>query len=257
MWVPRVTAAETSAYGVPMTDLTLTTPDGPMVVAVATPAQADPDDTPKGAVIVIQEAFGVTPHIRSVCDWLADNGYVAVAPELFHRADPKVFEYDDLQGALPVMMTLTKEGIDADLDATLAHLDAQGFDRGSVGIVGFCMGGSVTLYAAATRHLGAAVTFYGGGLAQGRFGFPPGLELSKAIRVPWLGLYGDLDQSIPVDDVEQVRANAAARPVATEVVRYEHGQHGFNCDDRPAVFDAGIAADARARTIAWFDRHLG
>ena len=93
-------------------------------------------------------------------------------------------------------------------------------------------------------------------MAQGRFGFPSGLELGEQIQVPWLGLYGDLDQSIPVDDVEQLRERAAARPVPTEVVRYEQGLHGFNCDDRPSVFDAGIAADARARTLAWFDQHL-
>ena len=77
-----------------------------------------------------------------------------------------------------------------------------------------------------------------------------------ALRVPWLGLYGDLDQSIPVDDVETLRRLAAARAVPTEVVRYEQGQHGFNCEDRPSVYDADIAADARRRTLAWFDTHL-
>ena len=118
------------------------------------------------------------------------------------------------------------------------------------------MGGSVTLYAAATRALGAAVTFYGGGLAQGRFGFPPGLELAERIRTPWLGLYGDLDQSIPVADVERLRTIAAARPVPTQVVRYAQGLHGFNCDDRPSVFNAEIATDSRARLLAWFDAQL-
>ena len=74
--------------------------------------------------------------------------------------------------------------------------------------------------------------------------------------MPWLGLYGDQDPSIPVDDVEASRGIAAARPVPTEVVRYAAGQHGFNCDDRPSVYDAELAADARNRTLAWFDTHL-
>jgi carboxymethylenebutenolidase len=234
-----------------MTEITIETADGPMGLYVA-----DPKGEPRGAVVVIQEAFGVTAHIQHVCDVIAEQGWLTVAPSLFHRVDTQVFSYDDLQSVMPVMMTLTKEGIDADLDATLGHLAGRGFDATHTGIVGFCMGGSVTLYAAATRSLGAAVTFYGGGLAQGRFGFPSGLELGERIQVPWLGLYGDLDQSIPVDDVEQLRAITSSAPVSTEIVRYADGLHGFHCDDRPAVYNAEIAADARARMLDWFDRHL-
>jgi carboxymethylenebutenolidase len=167
-----------------------------------------------------------------------------------------VFEYDDLQGAIPVMMTLDRAGIDTDLDAVQTYLRDAGFSDSRIGLVGFCMGGSVALHAAATRSLGASITFYGGGLAQGRFGFAPGIELAGEIAVPWRCLYGDLDQGIPVDDVEQVRVAAATRPVPTEVVRYANGQHGFNCDDRPSVYDADIATDARRRMVAWFDAHL-
>ncbi len=231
--------------------LAVDTTDGPMSLFMA-----EPEGSPRGAITVIQEAFGVTPHIQGVCEWLAESGWLAVAPALYHRADIEVFEYTDLESALPVMMTLTRAGIDTDLDATLSYLSLFGYDADRLGMVGFCMGGSVALYAAATRPLGAAVTFYGGGLTQARFGFPTGLELSEQIAVPWLGLYGDLDQSIPVADVETLRGLAAARPVPTEVVRYERGQHGFNCDDRPPMFDAEIAADARQRTLAWFDTHL-
>lgn len=231
--------------------LAVDTNDGPMSLFMAEPAGA-----PRGAIIVVQEAFGVTPHIQSVCEWLAAAGWLAVAPALYHRADIEVFEYTDLDGAVPVMMTLTREGIDTDLDATISYLSLFGYGPDRLGMVGFCMGGSVTLYSAATRALGAAVTFYGGGLTQPRFGFPTGLELGAQLRVPWLGLYGDLDPSIPVDDVEALRAAAEARPVPTEVVRYERGQHGFNCDDRPSVHDAELAADARRRTLAWFDTHL-
>jgi carboxymethylenebutenolidase len=234
-----------------MSEITVDTTDGPMGLYVA-----EPDGDARGAIVVIQEAFGITPHIQSVCHFLAEAGWVAAAPVLFHRVGSPVFSYDDLAGAMPAMQSLTREGIDADLDATIEYFNGRGFTAANTGIVGFCMGGSVTLYVAATRTLGAAVTFYGGGLAQGRFGFPAGLELGAEIRVPWLGLYGDQDQGIPVDDVERLREIAAARPVPTEVVRYAEGYHGFNCDDRPSVFNADIAMDARARLLAWFDEHL-
>jgi carboxymethylenebutenolidase len=234
-----------------MSEIVSETDDGPMALFVA-----DPSVAMKGAVVVIQEAFGVTTHIQSVCRSLANAGWLAVAPSLFHRVERQVFAYDDLTSVMPVMQTLTQEGIDMDLDGVLAHLAGRGVPLATTGLVGFCMGGSVALYVAATRSLGAAVTFYGGGIAQGRFGFPAGLELGSRIRTPWLGLYGDLDQGIPFEDVEQLRTVAAARPVPTEVVRYANGQHGFNCDDRPAVYDADIAADARARLLAWFDQHL-
>jgi len=234
------------------TTIRIPTSDGPMDLYVAEPVGAT-----RGAVVVVQEAFGVTTHIQHVCDVIAERGWLTVAPALFHRVDTQVFAYDDLQSVMPIMMTLTTEAIDADLDAAIDHIAGRGIEAAHTGIVGFCMGGSVTLYAAATRSLGAAVTFYGGGLAQGRFGFPSGLELGGRIQVPWLGLYGDLDQSIPVDDVEQLRTIAAHAPVPTEVVRYADGLHGFHCDDRPTVYHADIAADARARMLDWFDRHLG
>ena len=229
----------------------VSTPDGPMDLYVALP-----DHEPRGGIVVIQEAVGVTAHIESVCELLAAAGHVAVAPELFHRQDRRVFPYDDIPAVMPAMGALTLEGIDADLDAAFAHLAALGFAPSQTGIVGFCMGGSVTLYAAGTRRLGAAVTFYGGGIAKGRFGLPAGLESGAALCSPWLGLYGDRDLSIPIDDVEQLRAVAAECAVDSDVVRYANGLHGFNCDDRPDVFDAEIAASARERMVEWFDRHL-
>lgn len=222
------------------------TSDGEMQLFVA-----EPSGVAKGAVVVIQEAFGVTTHIEDVCTWLAANGWYAVAPTLFHRLSDQVFSYDDLKPVMPAMMSLTREGIDADLDAVFAHTSARGFEPRNTGIIGFCMGGSVALYVAATRVLGAAVTFYGGGLGESRFGMPPGIDSAKSLQTPWLGLYGDLDTMIPIDDVERAREKASRTSVPSEVVRYANSHHGFNCDDRPAVFDPVAAADARARTLNW------
>jgi carboxymethylenebutenolidase len=231
--------------------ITLDTPDGPM------PAfEASPSEEPKGAVIVVQEAFGVTLHIEDIVRRLADAGWHAVAPALFHRQGAPVLAYDDLASVMPVMGQLTAEGITNDLNATFEHLEAAGFSAARTGIVGFCMGGGVTFYAATLRRLGAAVTFYGGGVTAGRFGLPSLVDLAPDLQSPWLGLYGDLDQGIPTSDVEQLRHATEDASAPTEIIRYAEAEHGFNCDDRPAVFNQAAATDAWGRTLNWFDRHL-
>jgi carboxymethylenebutenolidase len=168
--------------------VTITTPDGPM------PAyESSPDGGADGAVVVVQEAFGVTAHIEHIVDRLAAAGWHAVAPAFFHRQGAPVIAYDDLESVMPVMGQLTAEGITDDLNATFDHLEAAGFPVERTGVVGFCMGGSVAFYAATMRELGAAVTFYGGGVTTGRFGLPPLVDLAPDLKAPWLGLYGDLD----------------------------------------------------------------
>jgi carboxymethylenebutenolidase len=117
------------------------------------------------------------------------------------------------------------------------------------------MGGTVTFLTAVRRKLGAAVTFYGGGVGQGRFGLPSLVELAPGLSTPWLGLYGDKDRSIPVDDVEALRAAAGRAPVDTDLVRYAEAGHGFHCDVRADYHEAS-ATDAWARALAWFDAHL-
>jgi carboxymethylenebutenolidase len=227
------------------------TKDGPMPAFVA-----EPDAEPRGAVVVVQEAFGVTTHIEDIARRLAAEGFCALAPALFHRQGSPVLGYEDFAAVMPVMQQLTAPGITEDLHAAFAHLEARGFAPGRTGIVGFCMGGGVTLYGATLSALGAAVTFYGGGVTEERFGLPPLVELAPTLRSPWLGLYGDLDQGIPPDSVERLREAAATAPVETEVVRYPDADHGFNCNDRPKVYNPEAAADAWRRTLDWFARHL-
>jgi carboxymethylenebutenolidase len=235
----------------PQAHTTITTPDGPMPGY-----DAWPDAEAKGAVVVVQEAFGVTHHIEHVTDRLAAAGWHAVAPAFFHRQGSPVFAYDDLESVMPVMGQLTAAGIAQDLTATFDHLESAGFPPGRTGIVGFCMGGGVSLYAATIRPLGAAVTFYGGGVTTGRFGLPSLVDLAPSLRAPWLGLYGDLDQGIPTSDVEALRGAASGANVATEIVRYAKAQHGFNCDDRPSAYNETAAADGWDRTLEWFNQHL-
>jgi carboxymethylenebutenolidase len=222
------------------TPLTSITPEGPV----------------RGGVVVIQEAFGVTGHIVDVCRRFADAGYHAVAPHLFHRSGDPVLEYDDMTSAMSLIGGLTAAHIDVDVDGAVAALSAASIDPRNTAIVGFCMGGTVAFHTAARLELGAAVSFYGGGVAKGRFGYPSQLDVAGQLRTPWLGLFGDRDKGIPTEDVEELRDAVAHAPVDTEIVRYAEAEHGFHCDDRPAVFNEAAARDGWARTLQWFGAHV-
>jgi carboxymethylenebutenolidase len=232
-------------------DIILATADGPMEAF-----EARPDGDSRHAVVVVQEAFGVNDHIREVTTRFAEQGYHAIAPALFHRAGGGTAPYDDFSKVIPLLEGVTDDGILLDIDAALAHLRDEGFTDDRIGIVGFCMGGRATFLVAVRRALGAAVGFYGGGVVTPRF---PGqarlIDEVEQIRTPWLGLFGDRDQSIPVGDVEALRAALDATPVDHDIVRYAEGEHGFFCDKRPS-YNAEAAADAWPRALQWFSAHL-
>ena len=237
----------------PTTQLTLETRDGPM------PAyQAAPDGEARGGVVVIQEAFGVTSHIEDVCRRLAAAGWVAVAPSLFHRQGSPVLGYADLGAVMPIMGQLTADGMRVDVDRAFDHLGSLGYGPERSAIVGFCMGGSVTFHTAVDRRRsGAAVGFYGGGVAEGRFGYPLATRagvvaadaVSRAVRRPRQGHPGRRRRSA-------ARRTRRGPKVPTEIIVYADADHGFNCDDRPAVFNPTVAAMAWDRTLAWFDEHV-
>lgn len=209
----------------------------------------------KGGVIVVQEAFGVNDHIEDICERLAHEGWLAVAPHFYHRTGDPKFGYDNFLEVAPHMKALKADEILEDVDAGLAHLTESGITPSATGIVGFCMGGTVALVVDARRELGAAVTFYGGGVTEGRFGFGPLVEEATHLRAPWLGLFGDLDNGIPIESVEQLRIAAASSGVVTEVVRFPEADHGFNCDRR-ASYNESAAHSAWELTLAWFSAHL-
>ena len=232
--------------------LTLDVPGGPMPLY-----EARPEGAARGAVIVIQEAFGVNDHIEDVTRRFAGAGYHAVAPHLFHRTGAPAFGYDNFADVVPHVMALSDTELLSDVEGALAHLRSAGWSDRQVGIVGFCMGGRVTFLVAGTLALGAAVGFYGGGIVKGRTeAMPSLLPLTTVMRTPWLGLFGDADTSIPVDEVEHLRdeLNSGA-DVDTAIVRYPGAEHGFHCDAR-ASYDEAAASDAWSRTLAWLDDHL-
>ena len=240
-----------------MEHITIATNDGPMGAIVSVP-----EGDPRGAVIVVQEAFGLTDHIADITTRLAAEGFTAIAPALFHREGSVVVDYqamtteDGVNQIMGLLGSLSAQGLAADLDATITHLNVGGFTEYSIGMVGFCMGGAVTLFSATRPGISAGVTFYGGGVETGRFGLPSLIELAPNLRCDWLGLYGDTDGSIPVEQVEALRAAAASAPVTTEIIRYRDAGHGFNCNDRPDHFNQDAADDAWRRTIAFLGDHL-
>ncbi|MGH9299754.1 MAG: dienelactone hydrolase family protein [Acidimicrobiales bacterium] len=231
----------------------LTTVDGPMDLYEAEPKGGES----RRAVIVIQEAFGVNGHIEDITRRFAAIGYHAVAPHMFHRTGGGTIPYDRYDLVAPHFAGLSDDGILADVDATLEHVKGAGFTPERTGIVGFCMGGRVSFLVASRRPLGAGVGYYGGGILKGRgesLGALAGDIVS--MKTPWLGLFGDLDESIPVEEVEELQSRLSAdAPVETEVVRYPDAGHGFHCDRRES-FHASSAKDGWDRTLDWFDRHL-
>ena len=143
--------------------------------------RADPKDRANGAIVVIQEIFGVNSHVRAVCDRFAESGYVAVAPALFDRTQRNFecgYSPDEIANARKF---IANPDWDAMLRDSQAAIDVAA-SSGPVAIVGFCMGGTVALVVDTERDLGAAVTFYGGGLKEGRFGFPPLVDAAPHLR---------------------------------------------------------------------------
>src|SRR4051794_23761322 len=183
-------------------DVTLSTPDGDM-----RSYEAVPDGGANTAVIVIPEAFGLNGHIEDITDRVASAGLRGIGLDIFHRSGGGTAPYDDFSKVLPLFEGLTDDGLLADIDAARGHVHDAGIEDGRTGIVGFCFGGRVTFLASVRRALGAAVGFYGGGIVIGRFPqFPPLIDEASSLQTPWLGLFGDADESIPVDDVERLRA---------------------------------------------------
>jgi carboxymethylenebutenolidase len=230
-----------------------TTPDGPIPIYEAIP------DAATRAIVVIQEGFGVNDYIEDVTRRLADEGYHAVAPHMFHRSGGGTVGYtapetrDYIMGAFAV---LDDQKILDDVDAALGHLRAAGWTDEQIGIIGFCFGGRVTTLVALRRKLGGAAAFYGGGVVSAqRPQFPALIDEVPNLQTPLLFQSGSLDQQIPVADAATIRETLANAPVAAEGVLYEGADHGFFCDRR-AEFNAEVSAKAWPRALEWLGRHV-
>jgi len=214
---------------------------------------ARPDEAGKvPGMLVLQEAFGVNAHIRDVTERIAREGYVVIAPELFHRSAAPGFEsgYDNFPAVMPHMQALTEEGQAADIRAAYDWLRASpqvSPDR--VGSIGFCMGGRASFLADATLPLQASISFYGGGIAQTL------LPRAGALHAPILLFWGGLDSHITVEHRRAVEdaLTAAKKPFINVNVSY--ADHGFFCDAR-ASYNPIAAALAWKLTLQFLDTYV-
>ena len=203
---------------------------------------AMPAGPPRGAIVVVQEIFGVNAHVRAVCDGFAGDGYAAIAPAVFDRIEPGVeLGYDDADIARGRVFKAKADASAALRDITAAR-DAVA-PHGRVGVVGYCWGGYLAWLAACrVEGLAAAVVYYGGGIGD---------VIDQMPRCPVLGHFGAHDAMIPLSAIDEWRARHPSHPVHV----YDAG-HGFNCDHRGS-YDEGAAALARERTLEFFRQHLG
>ena len=207
---------------------------------------------PFAAVIVIQHAGGVDDFVQRMSDRLADERFLALAPDLYHRQD-RNFSDDPLTR----MGRLRDTSIVSDVDATIEH--AKGLPEAQadrIGITGYCMGGRVTyLMAAKNENLKAAVVCWGGNIMVPWGDGPAPFDLSKNIDCPVLGLFGEDDPNPNPADVAKIDAELTRLGKAHEFHSYSGAGHAFMNEGRPS-YRAEAAEDAWKKCIAWFDRHL-
>jgi carboxymethylenebutenolidase len=207
-------------------------------------------------VIVIEEIFGVHEHIKDICRRFAQQGYLAIAPELFARhGDPS--KLNDIQELIRTVVSKAPDAqVMQDLDSTVAWAAKNKGDGKRLAITGFCWGGRmVWLYAAHNPKVKAGAAWYGG-LVRPATPLQPKhpIDIAAGLTTPVLGLYGGQDQGIPLNTVEQMKTELARGRSGSEFVVYPEGPHGFHADYRPS-YRAEMAKEAWTKTLAWFQKH--
>jgi len=200
---------------------------------------APPPGRPRGALVIVQEVFGVNSHIRAVTDAYAKEGFVAIAPCLFDRVRRGIelgYSAEELQEGQGYVKQLQEEQTRADLAAAIAVVK----NSGRVGVVGYCWGGTMAYVAACDLPIACAVAYYGGSITK---------QLHKHPKCPVMYHFGELDKHITASEVDKIKA---ADPQG-QFFMYP-ADHGFNCDQR-ASYDAASATLARERSLAFLARY--
>jgi carboxymethylenebutenolidase len=198
---------------------------------------------PHPGLLVFQEAFGVNHHIRNVAERFAAEGYVAIAPELFHRTAPPGFEgsYTDFPAVMPHVQAVTTETAEADVRSTYDWLRSSA-KANEISSVGFCMGGRVSFIANSIVALRAAVSFYGGGIAPGL------LDRTAKLQAPSLFIWGGMDKHITPEKRRAVTDALSAEKKIYVNAEFSRADHGFFCDER-AAYEPHSARQAWALTL--------
>jgi carboxymethylenebutenolidase len=207
------------------------------------------------------EIFGVNDHIRDVTRRVAAEGYVALAPDYFHRTGPGIqLGYDDegMAEGMKHLGQLQANQMIADARDAIGFLRARGDVVGNrIGAMGFCIGGHMTYLTACETDIVAAASYYGGGIAapQGPGGAEPTVARTPKIKGRIECYFGGQDTMIPMDQVDAIRKALADADIDHDVVVYPEADHGFHCDQRASYHEAS-AKDAWRRTLALFDEKL-
>jgi len=206
------------------------------------------DDTSRPGVMVFQEAFGVNAHIKDVTDRFAREGFVAIAPELFHRTAPG-FEgsYTDFETVRPHVGALKNESMEADIRASYDWLRSH--CNGSIVSIGFCMGGRVSFLANSIVSLKAAASFYGGGIVAGL------LDRAPRLQAPMMMFWGGLDKHIPPDDIRKVTDTLRASNRKYVNVEISDADHGYFCDMK-ASYNSTAAMLSWGLVVDFFRAYL-
>jgi carboxymethylenebutenolidase len=209
-------------------------------------------------VIVFQEAFGVNNHIKNICQRLSTQGFMAVAPELYHRQGRHVIiDYADRKAFLPLMGTLSNESLLEDVKDTLDFLgDLPVADISRIFTLGFCMGGFASLLSATQFPLCGCVSFYGAGVVHARdgIGLTPFLNNFKNISCPVLLFFGEEDASISRQEREEIEKCLKRWSKDYQIKVFEQSDHGFFCDERKS-FNQRAAFEAWKLTLGWMKKN--
>lgn len=215
-----------------------------------------PSGTPKGAMMVFQEIFGINSHIRDVADRYAKQGYLAVAPEMFHRFAPGFecgYSEAEIQAAIQHIGKLTQPGLEADIRATFDYVQTQGSLK--TASVGYCMGGRCAFMAGLIVPIACGISYYGGGIAPNQF-MPGLIDRAAEMKAPMLMFWGGQDHMIPPEAVQSVTASLRAAGKTFANVEFQWADHGFFCDARGS-YNKDAAKQAWALTLAFLETHIG
>ena len=206
-------------------------------------------------IVVLMEAFGLNDHIKKVTERVAREGYIAIAPDLYHREPERIVPYSELPKALGLMNRLQDAQVMEDIGAAISHLESlNDLKPGAVGVTGFCMGGRFTYLSAAHHHkdVKAAMAFYGGGIPMGK---PSPLSRTSEISCPMYLFFGGKDPLIPQEHVAAINKALTDHKVNFQIKTYPEATHGFFCDDRASYHEAS-AKDAWENFRSFFAQHL-
>jgi carboxymethylenebutenolidase len=246
----RADVIHTDTKGLDAGDAKVAVPGGDMPIYYARPSGAQNPPI----VLVCMEIFGLHEFIKDVTRRLGHLGAFAVAPDYYFRIGDMT-KVADMQELMPKVNSKSDTELFADLDATVAWAKSQGGDANRLGIMGFCRGGrNVWHYSTHNPNLKAGVAFYGP-LADKNDAAPKSsIELAPEIKEPVLGLYGEADTGISVDQVHQMEAALKADGKTAEFHIYPGAPHGFVADYR-ASYRKDAADDAWNRMVGWFKKY--